>query len=195
MEKVGFTSTVTGITQLGIKTNSTNVYGWQKSGVPAYYSKITTAQLQPTLLDTIMCCYLFQRGSTRWACYTQNNYWYSTLKMPIDWSGNSYNVYIGRWFSSTTMANNTTPSIFASEHTAGGLVTKAPFYSRWPVCMIRPTWTATQAPTGRWDTQHYVMYEAQNSWNVADNSTTFTRSVGDDFQLGFFIGIPTVGFY
>jgi hypothetical protein len=195
MEKVGFTSTVTGITQLGIKTNSTNVYGWQKSGVPAYYSKITTAQLQPTLLDTIMCCYLFQRGSTRWACYTQNNYWYSTLKMPIDWSGNSYNVYTGRWLSSTTMANNTTPSIFASEHTAGGLVTKAPFYSRWPVCMIRPTWTATQAPTGRWDTQHYVMYEAQNSWNVADNSTTFTRSVGDDFQLGFFIGIPTVGFY
>jgi hypothetical protein len=68
MEKVGLTSTVTGITQLGIKTNSTNIFGWQTSGVPAYYTRVTAPALQPTLLDTFMCCFLFQRGSTRWAC-------------------------------------------------------------------------------------------------------------------------------
>lgn len=195
MEKVGLTSSVTGITQLGIKTNSTNVFGWQKSGVPAYYSQVTNPALQPTLLDTFMCCFLFQRGSTRWACYTQSNFWYSTLKMPIDWSTNSFNIYTSRWLSQTTQTSNPAPSIFASEHTTGGLITKAPFYSRWPVTMIRPTWISTQSPAGRWDTNHYIMYEAQNSWNIADNSTTFTRSVADDYQLGFFIGIPTVCFY
>jgi hypothetical protein len=189
------TSTVTGITQLGIKTNSTNIFGWQTSGVPAYYTRVTAPALQPTLLDTFMCCFLFQRGSTRWACYTQNNFWYSTLKMPIDWGTNSFNIYTSRWLSQTTQISNPSPSIYASEQNTGGLVVRAPFYSPWPVTMIRPTWISTQAPRGRWDTNHYIMFEAQNSWNIADNSTTFTRSVADDYQLGFFIGVPTVCYY
>lgn len=66
----------------------------------------------------------------------------------------------------------------------GGVAVQAPFYSRFRYLLN--TWTtATGVKTNRYSNQVAVGVTARNSSGV-----TLSKSVGDDFQFSFFLGIP-----
>jgi len=151
------------------------------------------------IISFIGSCYAFHRGSERFRvanadCTNPNVNYRAMLLNDLDVGVGNVNVAVQSVGNATNWSSilsatdgGTVPQCgryLSLPRDNGGIAIQVPFYSRFRYLLN--TWSSNYtAKTNRYSNQTMAAFAVQNSTGV-----TLSRSVGDDFQFSFFVGVP-----
>lgn len=161
--------------------------------VAATWIPSTTSTWSTDYVSSIMCAFMFARGSTRYSISTTSSLLYGSYTDIVP--GNSVPAMSG---TNQVGAGNTSyygGQAFVNNPAESSIILNDPYYNKYPVTMVRPTWSQTQTFGSRYGPNHSTQVGSGVNLNFSDGSAILQRAAGEDFQLSFFLSVPTMAFF
>jgi len=163
-----------------------------------YYKKTAGTYAQAAtmgesdFISTHAMCYQFVRGSMRYAASTATTSLkgFITDKIPS-------NITQTNWFSANDEVLNSTldplqliNGAFVSNPYEETCIVTDPYYNKYPVTVIRPSYTNTQSWSTKFGPNHSIGFSSTALLQFFDGSFILQRAAGEDYQLSFWLGVP-----